>query len=670
MRKDPRQVPMGFLLPHSEWQAPERLPLLSGATTVAIDIETKDDGLANDRGPGWVYNAGYISGIALAWEGGSVYLPLRHPDTEIHISEAEVFNFIAELHQSDTEVIYHRSAYDLGWLCHWAELPWPRNLHDTMLSEFMLEEYHFEYGLDAVCRRRGVPGKDEEALRAAAEAYGCDPKKDMWRLPARYVGPYAEQDARATLSLWNLHKPQLKTQQVWDAYILETQVVEMALAMRKRGVRVNSSNAQRAMSQLLGRRDEFLAEMSRRLCIGREVTMSDINSPRFLGSILRNENIPIPQTAKGNDSFQTDYLDKIDHWLCDLIVGARKMHDAGDKFLGNYILGFTHMGRIHAEIHTTKSDDGGTRTTRLAYSEPPLQQMPSRVPEIKKAIRGAFEPEEGEIWGAQDYSQQEYRLIVHFAYLCKIAGAELAVKMYRDDPNTDFHNLAAELTQLPRRRAKDVNFAKAFGAGKAKFALMTGMGIDEAADTMDQYDEKLPFVKGLYDYASRLANSRGYVRLIDGARSRYERWEPRWWDRGYVGPALVGPCDLEEAHRRLNDPEHPWEGKLKRAMTHKAMNSLIQGSAARQTKKAMVTMFREGVVPLIQMHDELDHSFGREDRELAEWCAETMRNVIKLEVPVAVDAEYGVNWGDAAASGDYDATWDSAWRKKDAMAST
>ena len=659
------QVPMDFMLPESNWEVPSSVPPLHRHDTVAVDLETRDDGLKNNLGPGWVYGMGHISGVGLAAGDEKFYLPVRHPETA-NMDEGAVRALLERIFR-ECRVVMHRAIYDLGWLTTAWGLPMPSRLDDTMIQEFTLSENELTYNLDDVCRRRGVAGKDETVLRDAAKAHGLNSKSEMWKLPARYVGPYGEQDARATLQLSSLLLPQIDAQSCREAYQLEMDLIPLIIEMRRRGVRVDEDKLPQIREEFRDKRDETLGEISRKLAIGRQVGIKDVQSPRLMEKIFKSEGLHIarhePTAAmkkkgqtEGNPDFSTDVIENIDHWLPKMVVQARKMQDAGEKFVGTYLMDFVHRGRIHAEIHPTKTEAGGTRTTRLAYSDPPLQQMPSRVAWTKQRIRGAFLAEPGEVWGAHDYSQQEYRLIVHFAYLCKIAGASAAVDRYRNDPDTDFHDYVAEITRLPRRRAKDCNFGKAFGAGVPKFALMTGMSVEEAAEVMGQYDEELPFVKGLSDFSSRRAQSRGFIRLLDGARSRYERWEPRWQDGAYHAP-----MSREEALEATRTKGHPWYGKrLKRAMTHKAMNSLIQGSAARQTKLAMRECWREGLVPLLQMHDELDFSHGEE--RTARRVTEIMRDVVRLEVPVGVDAEFGVNWGHASATDDYDATFASAMR--------
>jgi len=653
------QLPMRFLLPDVGWKEPTELPDLRGSGVIAIDTETRDDGLSHDRGPGWVYGAGRIVGVSMASAKGSVYVPLFHEDSS-NFDKEQVERWLNAHLQSKEEIVFQNASYDLGWLTTDFNIKTPERFHDTMAMAYMVDEQRLSYSLDNLCKWQNIGGKDETKLRDAARAFGFDPKAQLWKLPARYVGEYAEQDAVSTLELYRKFLPQLIGQNVLEAYQLETDLIPMVMAMRRRGVRINTTKASEARRELLSKRDEALAELGRKLQIGRAVFIDDVKSKKFLSKVFRNENIQIPSTDKGNDSFESDWMEKMDHWLPQLCARAQKMQDAGEKFIQGYLIDYAHKGRIHAEVHQFRNDRGGTKTSRFAYSDPPLQQMPSRNPEIADKIRGVFEPENGEVWGALDYSQQEYRLIVHFASLCGVAGAEKPVSMYRDNPKTDFHTMVAELTGLPRRKAKDVNFAKAFGAGVPKFALMTGMSLEEAKEVMKQYDDEAPFVKRLSEFVQTTASRRGYIRLIDGARVHFDRWEPRWWDykKAQGLNVQVAACDRDEALKRVEDPDHPWTGALRRAFTHKAMNWLIQGSAARQTKLSMRECWRSGLTPLLQMHDELDFSFS--DESQAKRAVECMRDTVKLEVPVVVDAEFGPSWGKAKASGDYRATWDEA----------
>jgi DNA polymerase I-like protein with 3'-5' exonuclease and polymerase domains len=354
-----------------------------------------------------------------------------------------------------------------------------------------------------------------------------------------------------------------------------------------------------------------------------------------MAQLFESEGLHFPRTEKtGQGSFTKDWMSKHEHWLPQLAFKASQAHDAADKFIETFLLSFHHNGRLHAEIHSFRDDTGGTRSHRFSYSNPPLQQMPARDSEISAMIRGCFLPEKDEYWASPDYSQQEYRLIVHFAALMNLSKVDDAVQQYINDPKTDYHSLVAEMTGLERKRAKDTNFAKAFGAGVGKFAAMIGKSIEEARAIYEQYDERLPFVSALSDRCKTAADTRGYIKLIDGARCHFDLWELSWREKG----------EEWQPPRTKDAAEAAWPGRrLRRSYTHKAMNRLIQGSAARQTKLAMRACWREGLVPLLQMHDELPFSCAREEDGLL--AAEIMRDVVKLEVPVAVDLEWGPNWG-------------------------
>ena len=664
----PGQLPM--FPPESTWEPPAVLPDFRGRGIIALDTETRDDGLAAERGAGWAYGPewGWIAGVGMAAPragGGTdrVYAPVRHPDTTTTFDRDAVVRWVRD-HVRDPgtrRVVFFHAHYDIGWFGTDFGLYVPEEkIVDAQAMAVAVDENQPRgtYGLDWLCRRYGVPGKDLEKLREAAEAFGYDYKSELWKMPARYVGLYGEQDPDSTLGLHDRLLPVLEREDLLGPLQLEMDIVPMVVAMRRRGIRLNAERCLLVQAQLRERYRAALAELTDRLKIGREVTLKDVNSTHFLERVFEEEGVYFPRTTKTEQgSFSKDWMVGHEHWLPRLVSTVSKYEDAAEKFVGKYLLGFSHRGRIHAEIHQYRSDDerggtgrgGGTRSFRFSYSEPPLQQMPHRDEELSGLIRGAFEPEEGELWDSADYSQQEYRLIVHFAAVCRMAGAEHAVRAYQENPHTDFHDFVAKITGLDRKPAKDTNFAKAFGAGIPKFASMIGKSVEEAGAIYKQYDEEMPFVSRLAEFCQRRADKRGYLRLIDGARSHFDRWEPRYlpkdkWLRAQeIG---AGPCSREEAERRCADREHPWHGeRLRRAETHKAMNRLIQGSAARMTKLAMRGCWREGLLPLIQMHDELGFSFG-EERQVAR-VAEIMRDAVQLVVPVAVDSEVGLTWGHA-----------------------
>jgi DNA polymerase I-like protein with 3'-5' exonuclease and polymerase domains len=555
--------------------------------------------------------------------------------------------------------------YDIGWIRASFDNPGaPVGVDDTTAMSVMLDEHHLAYNLDAIAGRCGVPGKDETILREAAQAWGMNPKSDMWRLPAKFVGDYAAQDALATLQCARFMRPLLDDDGVTDAYQLEMDLIPLIQEMRWRGIRIDMDQAQRAYDHCMKVRDETFVELSSKL--GEAVGMEEIGRTPWLSRVFDSAGIVYPRTAptsrfkEGQPSFtagSSGWMHKHSHWLPQLIVKADKYNNAATKFIKGFILDYTHKGRLHASINQFMSDDEqtggkkGAKTFRFSYSDPALQQMPSRDPDIGPLIRSCFVPEVGEKWCRVDYAQQEYRLIVHFAKLANLGKADIAAQKYIDDPNTDFHKFVADLTGLDRYNAKQVNFAKVYGAGIPKFAVMINKSEEESKKIVDQYDTEMPFIKEMAELCQRTAGKRGYIRLIDGARMHFPFWEGPWIDwkerenltkRGFN----LNPCRLHEAQERQQNADHPWHGKwLKRADTRKAMNGLIQGSAARQTKLAMRDCWREGIVPLLQVHDELNTSVASQAD--GERMARLMRDAVKLEIPVGADPEYGTNWTDA-----------------------
>lgn len=648
-RAKPRSAHIGgqqlpLIVPDSDWRPPAELPDLRGLRTpLALDVENKDEGLAAGRGSGWPMRAGHICGLAAAWEGGSFYAPTRHPETE-NLPEENVRRWVADHVAAGVRIVTHHGSHDWGWMgTDWGVRPPDGSqLEDTEALAAVVDENQFSYELNALCRWRGVPGKDEVALREAAAAYGwhgSDVKGNMWRMPGRYVGPYGEQDAVSTLELYNSLAPELDAQELTPAYRLEMDIVPLVLEMRRRGVRVNLDKAVETRDALRVRRDAALADLSERLGL----TGLRIEDIRQLSNLERwhdAHKIVYQRTAKTDrGSFHggvKGWMTKHPHWLPRLISKADQLEDMASKFCQTFILDYSHRGRLHASINQFRGEEGGTRSHRFSYSDPPLQQMPERVEEWAALIRDQFEPEEGQVWGSFDYSQQEYRLIVHFAVLLGCTGADVAAEKYRQDPKTDFHVYVSEITGLERRPAKDTNFAKSFGAGIPKFAAMINKSVEEAGDIYRQYDRELPFVKQLSQACQSAADRRGFIRLLDGARRHFDLWELSWRE----------PGEEYKSPRPLALARETWEGrKIRRAYTHKAMSALIQGSAARQTKEAMRECGRLGHVPLLQMHDEL--GFSLTSLKMGREVLVAMRDVRQLEVPMLVDGELGPSWGRA-----------------------
>jgi len=655
-RKPPSFDQFPLFVPDSSWVPPTELPDLSRETEVAIDTETRDDMLAKDKGPGfYAYeksnpNTGFICGISVAWRDQSIYIPLRHYGEPCYFDIDLIQRWLKTLVSQDkTRFVFHNFGYDWGWIDASFKIEPPSLIDDTMAMASMVNENLPSFALDNLCRTFGLPGKDERLLVEAAGNYKIRPedvKKYIWRLGSKFVGPYAEQDAKSTLQLAQKLRPLLAAENLEAAYQVECDLLPITLKMKQHGIRVDTLRAEEYSDKILKRCEEELFDLSK--AVQDKVTIKSLRQNRWLTEKFIKFNLEPPRTQKGHWSYEKSYMAHHEHWFPRAAYRIKHQWDLAEKFLQKFILKYALNGRIYATINQFRSEYGGARSHRFSYSDPPLQQMPSRDDEWAPVIRSCFIPEDGQLWCSIDYRQQEYRLIVFIAERYRARGAKKAADRYRNDPDTDFHQYVADITRLERRRAKDTNFAKAYGAGVRKFALMTGLDETEAMEVYNQYDEELPFVREASDKYTRFAAQNGYITLIDGARNHFNLYEPIMRDfarEDQYENMDCTPCLEEEYERRKNDKNHPWYGERgKRAYTHKAFNRMIQGSAARQTKKAMVNLVKAGYQPVLQLHDELCFSLNNEKE--ARECAQIMQEAMPvITIPMLTDVKLGKSWG-------------------------
>jgi DNA polymerase I-like protein with 3'-5' exonuclease and polymerase domains len=275
--------------------------------------------------------------------------------------------------------------------------------------------------------------------------------------------------------------------------------------------------------------------------------------------------------------------------------------------------------------------------------------------ELGPLIRSLFIPEEGHKWGCFDYSQQEPRLVVHYAAIeepiCNDEAVENIVERFNNN-NVDFHQTVADMAGISRSQAKTINLGLFYGMGKTKLQAELGLSTKaEAENLFNQYHDNVPFVKELMGHTLRLANKNGYIKTLLGRKCRFDKWEIDEFRMGVMST----PMTKEEATQKFIDnwlakyPEADVEKlkvnpKIKRCFTYKALNKLIQGSAADMTKKAMLDLYKEGIVPHIQIHDELDISVI--DDNQAKKIVDIMENAVTLAIPNKVDYESGETWGD------------------------
>ena len=611
----------------SEWLPPQTFPNLSEAKEIAIDLETCDPNMES-LGPGWPRNDGYIVGYAIAVDGWTGYYPVAHGGGG-NLDKRIVERWIRDVLATPADKIMHNAAYDLGWL-RAAGFEVNGTIYDTMLAAPVLDENRFSYALNSLGFDYLKEVKSEQGLKESASDFGVHPKKELWKLPAMHVGEYAEQDAALTLKLWHHLKVLMRKEEVESVFNLETEVLPVLVDITLKGINFNRVKCEQEMAKMRGKEKDILKYLKSQA--GMQV---DIWAAQSIAAAFDRLAIQYPKTAAGAPSFTKSFLDTHEHPLAKMILEARELNKTHGTFLEPYLKHSAKDGRIHTHFNQMRNEDGGTVTGRLSASNPNLQQVPARHEIIGPLVRGLFLPEDGQIWAANDFSSQEPRLLVHYATLLDLPGAEKMAQAYRDNPDTDFHQMVADMAGIKRKAAKTIGLGLMFGMGKAKLANSLDLSMDEASELIAKFHSKVPFLKGTVDAVMKRIEhptSGGSIRTLLGRKCRFPLWEPTEWG---VNKALP----REQAAMEYGS-------RIKRAGTYKGLNKLIQGSAADQTKAAMVALHKAGFNLMLQVHDEVALSVRNIDEARA--AADIMVKAVTLEVPSRVDVETGLNWGDAA----------------------
>ena len=611
----------------TEWDCPEDFPNLSDAKFIAIDLETKDPDL-KAKGSGAIQGHGEIVGIAVAVEGWSGYYPIAHEGGG-NMDKRIVLEWFKKVCATDAVKIFHNAMYDVCWIKSYG-IPINGHIIDTMVMASLIDENRLWYSLNSVSFDYLGEVKNEKALKEAAESWGIDPKKEMYKLPAMYVGSYAEKDAELTLELFKVLSREITKQNLTNIFDLETQLFPCLIDMKFKGVCVDVDKAHTMKQQLCKQEEQLMYQVKAETGIDVQIWAA-----RSIAKAFDKLSLDYSTTEKtGAPSFTKNFLSNHQHPMVKNIAKAREINKAHTTFIDT-ILKHQHKGRIHADINPIRSDQGGTVTGRFSYSNPNLQQIPARNKELGPMIRSLFIPEKDHKWGCFDYSQQEPRLVVHYAAttepICFDDSVGSIVDKFKDN-SVDFHQTVADMANISRTQAKTINLGLFYGMGKAKLQAELGLNTkQEAEELFNTYHMNVPFVRDLMNYTSKTAQTSGSIGTLLGRRCRFNKWEPNQF-------GMHKPMDFEEAERTYG------RGRIRRAFTYKALNKLIQGSAADMTKKAMVDLYNEGIVPHIPIHDELDISIQSEEQ--SNKIIEIMENAVSLEVPNKVDYESGSTWGD------------------------
>ena len=662
---------------------------LKGIDTVAIDLETYDPDL-KDKGSGAIRKKGWVCGIAIATDKQTLYFPLDHKEVD-NIPRNKAWKYLNEklFQNPNIKKIFHNAMYDVCWIRTESGLMPQGPLLDTMVAASIIDENRMKYSLDALSKDYLKDHKYKWDLKEKtldwSDGFIKDPMTNMHKLPYELVKEYAEQDVNLTLRLWKLFDKKIdqeerveigtedeKVKTLRPIFELETRLFPCLVDMRFKGVRIDVEAAQKLGERLEKIKNNIINHIKKRTGIKIEIWAAS-----SIKKLLDKLQIKDYKTTPKSDQPQLskNYLKTHKNHFVRLISKAREFDKAKNTFIEG-LLKFVHRGRIHADINQIRGEKGGTITERFSMSNPNLQQIPAKG-FIGKKMRELFIPEEGHVWGSFDYSQQEPRIVVHYALKLAMTGTEEVVESYKNNPDADFHKIVADMARIPRTTAKTINLGLFYGMGKNRLANQLNLDYKEATELFNTYHNKVPFIKQLSTDLQEFARRNKFLYTLEDRFCRFNKWETmnkRWnpKEKKYmvsvietgqdeegkeIKKSVEKPVPLlskEEAilHYKsdLSDMGYPsdtecvnFENHYQPAFIYRALNKLVQGSAADMTKKAMVNLYEKGILPHIQIHDELCISIKNEEE--GNTIKTIMEKAIPLEVPNKVDYESGPNWG-------------------------
>jgi DNA polymerase I-like protein with 3'-5' exonuclease and polymerase domains len=624
--------PPDEMLPATSWKPPRLadLPSWVDAKRVAVDVETKDPEI-KVLGPGVRRPGNRVVGVSFAIEDGpEFYLAISHEGGDN--CEGDVWAYLRDQIKNFNGVLVGNGiGYDLDWMTENKCDVLSKRIMDVQVADPLINELHMSYNLDALCARHGLSGKDESILRQAAGAYRIDPKKELWKLPARYVGQYGAMDARRPLQVLRRQEIAMQKEGVESIWELEQKVTPILVKMRRRGVRVD-------VNRILA--IERMSMMTEATCLAKVKSMTGVQIA--VGNVWKNEELAAALKAKGYQvpltpktqkaSIDKAYLNKCGE-LGRELMRAREWNKLRTTFAAQVkraLIG----DRVHVTFNQLKSNDDegggrGVRYGRFSSSDFNIQQQPIRHDEFGEMWRRVFIADHDARWACSDWSQQEPRIGVHYAELLGLPGAKDFGDEYRRNPGLDIHQKLADLSGIERKIVKNYVNGRLYGMGDAKLCRAIGkptmikeirgekreVAGPEGQAIIDQFNKFAPWVVGLTRAAADAAKKNGHVWTIMRRKCHF----PRKGD---------GTVD--------------WE--------HKAFNRVGQGSAADQMKATLVAADAEGIPIQMAVHDEFDMSF--DDIGVAKRLKELQMNVVKFSVPMKVDLEVGESWGELEKVGD------------------
>lgn len=656
MAKPKKNVHIGgfqdsLFAPNSDWKLRDEIdwPDFSNAKYIGLDYEAKDPNLMK-MGPGFIRGDARPIGASLADENGrKIYLPFGHEQGRQY-EQSKVVEYLRKTLKDDRQIkVGANLMYELEASAYLGvEIKGP--LADIQIAEPLLdEEKESGYSLEALANDYLGISKSEVKLQEAASIYQLDPKSDMWRLDPKYVGEYAEDDAYLPIQILKQQMVRIEKEKLQEIWQLESDLLPVLFKMRARGIKVDLDRAEILSANMQDEENVVL-----RRIWGETGFKVDPWSSKSLAIFCNQLGLgfhveftaPSANYPQGQPSFKNEWFERMagTHEVFRALRDFRVMSKMRRDFVEGLILNNNIRGRLHPQWHQLRQNDedreNGTRTGRIASSKPNLTQIPVRDPVWGKKIRSIFVADEGGKYCKNDFSSQEPRILLHFAYIKRYKGSVEARQRYLDNLYTDYHQMVADLIfertgkKVERRPAKDINLGAAYGMGFYKLMMKLGLEEAEARALLKTYHEGVPYVQLLSNRCMEIVQGQGFIRTVLGRKRRFNKWEPVDWEK----KKRSTPVTSYELAVEM------WGQAVERHNAHKALNAVCQGSAADQTKRAIILLDSIGLTPQIQVYDELGQTIWNDDDA---WrIKEVMEHAIEFEIPHLADPAVGDSWGE------------------------
>ena len=488
---------------------------------------------------------------------------------------------------------------------------------DTMLLSYAINGGKHNHGMDYLSERylNHKPISIKTLLGSGKSAITFD------KVSINDAVNYAAEDADITLRLWKLFKPMLHESSVTKVYeTLERPLIPVLAKMEMNGIKVDRNTLSRMSNNFAQSMSGLEAEIYN--LAGQTF---NVGSPKQLGEILFDK-LELPGGKKGKTGAYGTGVDVLEdlasegHELPVKVLDWRQM----SKLKSTYTDALQgHINPNTGRVHTSYVISGAS-TGRLSSTDPNLQNIPIRS-EAGRKIREAFIAEEGNVLLSLDYSQIELRILAHIAKIDTLKQAFHEGQDIHALTASQMFNVPLEnMDPMVRRQAKAINFGVIYGISGFGLARNLRIPRKEAQSFIDTYFERFPGIRTYMDETVSFAKENGYVETLFGRK----------------------------IHTSEINAKGPQAGFAKRA----AINAPIQGTAADVIRRAMVQMPNAiSHLPakmLLQVHDELIFEVNKDAlNETTEVVRNIMEKasepVVKLDVPLVVDAGFGNNWADA-----------------------